>query len=110
MRLFAPETADDDEELLAGLRPPRLVFGHTHVPFRRVALGVELVNPGSVGLPWDGDHRAAYALIAGGGRVEHRRVDYDHAASARALREAHGDAEWARTTAARLEQARFDAA
>ena len=109
MRFFATETAPDDEELLAGLRPPRLLFGHTHVPFRRVALGVELVNPGSVGLPWDGDHRAAYALIHPDGAVEHRRAEYDHAGSVQRLREVFGDAPWARTTAARLEQARFDA-
>ena len=109
MRFFAPETADDDEELLAGLRPPRLVFGHTHVPFRRVALGVELVNPGSVGLPWDGDHRAAYALIHPDGTVEHRRAEYDHGAAVGRLREAFGDAPWVRTTSTRLERAAFDA-
>ena len=109
MRFFAPETSPDDDELLAGLRPPRLLFGHTHVPFRRVALGVELVNPGSVGLPWDGDHRASYALVHPDGAVEHRRVGYDHAAAVQRLREVFGEAPWVRTTAARLEQARFDA-
>jgi predicted phosphodiesterase len=110
MRFFAQTVSTDDEELLGGIRPPRLLFGHTHVAFRRVALGVELVNPGSVGLPWDGDHRAAYALVHPDGRLEHRRVAYDHAASVQQLREAYGDAPWVRSTAARLEQARFDAA
>ena len=110
MRFFAPETSPGDAELLAGIRPPRLLFGHTHVAFRRVALGVELVNPGSVGLPWDGDRRAAYALIHPDGTLEHRRVEYDHAAAVERLRAAFGDAPWVRTTAARLEQARFDAA
>ena len=110
MRFFAPDASPDDEELLAGLQPPRLVFGHTHVPFRRVARGVELVNPGSVGLPWDGDRRAAYALIHDDGAVEHRRVGYDHAAAVQRLRAAFGERPWVRTTAARLEQARFDAA
>ncbi len=109
MRFFATGTADDDEELLAGLRPPRLLFGHTHVPFRRVALGVELVNPGSVGLTWDGDPRAAYALLHPDGAVEHRRVAYDHAAAVQRLREVFGEAPWVHATAARLEQARFDA-
>ncbi len=110
MRSFAAETAEDDEDLLAGLRPPRMLFGHTHVAFRRVALGVELVNPGSVGIPFDGDPRAAYALVHQDGTVELRRVAYDQAASVQRLRETFGDAPWVRMTAARLEQARFDAA
>lgn len=110
MRFFVNEAAPEDEELLAGLRPPRLLFGHTHLPFRRVALGVELVNPGSVGLPFDGDRRASYALVHPGGQVEHRRVAYDHAESVARLRAEFGGAEWVRTAVARLEQARFDAA
>ncbi len=39
-----------------------------------------MVNPGSVGLPLDGDLRAAYAVLEAGGagyRIEHRRVEYD---------------------------------
>ena len=48
--------------------------------------GIELVNPGSVGMPFDGDTRAAYALLHDDGRIEHRRVAYDHAASAARVR------------------------
>ncbi len=44
-------------------------------------MGVELVNPGCVGLPLDGDHRAAYALVADDGTLELRRVGYDHEAA-----------------------------
>ena len=60
-----PQPDDDEAELLAGVAEPRLVFGHTHLPFRRISTtgGIELVNPGSVGLPFDGDQRAAYALV-----------------------------------------------
>ena len=93
------------------MREPRLVFGHTHLAFARTAEGphgpVELVNPGSVGMPLDGDHRAAYALMHEDGRIEHRRVEYDHMASAAALRERYGDAEWAAIIAGRLERARL---
>ena len=79
VRSFAPAAGDDDAELLAGTDAPRVVFGHTHLPFARTAAGgVELVNPGSVGMPFDGDPRAAYALLADDGRIEHRRVGYDH--------------------------------
>ena len=97
----------DDEELLGEAAERRLVFGHTHMAFRRSGPGgIELVNPGSVGLPWDGDTRAAWALVHDDGELEHRRVDYDHEAAARAVRERLGD--WADTTARRIEQARFD--
>jgi diadenosine tetraphosphatase ApaH/serine/threonine PP2A family protein phosphatase len=110
VRSFLPTPADDEPELLAGVEAPRLVFGHTHLPFRRVnaATGVELVNPGSVGMPFDGDQRAAWAIVHTDRRVEHRRVPYDHAAAAAAVRERFDDAPWTETVAARIEQARFD--
>jgi predicted phosphodiesterase len=85
MRSFLPEPADDEAELLAGVNERRVVFGHTHLQFRRSA-AVELVNPGSVGLPFDGDRRAAYALF-GDEALELRRVEYDHERSAAAARE-----------------------
>jgi diadenosine tetraphosphatase ApaH/serine/threonine PP2A family protein phosphatase len=109
VRSFLPQPADDEEELLAGVSERRLVFGHTPLPFRRQAAGgIELVNPGSVGMPFDGDPRAAYALVHDDGTVEHRRIEYDHEASAAAVRERF-DGAWTATVAARIEQARFDA-
>lgn len=109
MRSFLPDPLPEDEELRQGVTARRLIFGHTHLPFRRTAGEVELLNPGSVGLPWDGDRRAAYALVHPDGRVEHRRIDYDHASAVQQLRAAFGDATWVRTAVRRLEQARFDA-
>jgi diadenosine tetraphosphatase ApaH/serine/threonine PP2A family protein phosphatase len=110
VRSFMPEPEDDEAELLDGVAEPRLVFGHTHLPFRRRSAfgGIELVNPGSVGLPFDGDRRAAYALVHVDGSVEHRRVAYDHGASAARLRERWPGADWAETVARRIEQARVD--
>src|SRR5689334_19064185 len=82
MRSFLPEPGDDDEEMLAGASERRVVFGHTHLQFRRGGPGgVELLNPGSVGLPLDGDARAAYALAHDDGSVELRRVVYDRGAA-----------------------------
>jgi diadenosine tetraphosphatase ApaH/serine/threonine PP2A family protein phosphatase len=109
MTPFLPDgSPDDDAPLLAGVAERRVVFGHTHVQFSRVGGGgVELVNPGSVGLPWDGDGRAAYALLDGE-RVELRRVAYDAERAAGAL-DAVG-APWAQVTARRLREARFDVA
>ena len=79
------------------------MFGHTHLPFARVRPdGIQLLNPGSVGLPFDGDPCAAYALVRDDGSIEHRRVSYDFLASAEAVRERFGDAEWAVRSERRL--------
>ena len=107
VRSFFPQAGDDEDELLAGVTQRRLVFGHTHLPFRRMAQqGIELVNPGSVGMPFDGDPRAAYALLGHDGEVHHRRVTYDHAAAAALVRDEHAQAPWAATIADRIEHAR----
>jgi diadenosine tetraphosphatase ApaH/serine/threonine PP2A family protein phosphatase len=107
VRSFEAEPAEDDAELLDGADAARVVFGHTHVPFARSSDGgVELVNPGSVGMPFDGDPRAAYALLHDDGRIEHRRVGYDHAVSAERVR---GVGEpWAEVVARRIERSRMD--
>jgi predicted phosphodiesterase len=103
---FAPDDPARDEELLAGASEDRVVFGHTHIQFaRRSPLGPELVNPGSVGIPLDGDHRGAYALVDPDAGLDLRRVEYDWAASAVAVRDRLGDA--GETAARRIELARF---
>jgi diadenosine tetraphosphatase ApaH/serine/threonine PP2A family protein phosphatase len=109
VRSFFPQPASDEADLLSDVTHARVLFGHTHLPFRRISTtrGIELVNPGSVGLPFDGDTRAAYALIHDDRRVEHRRVEYDHAASAARVREV-GDPAWAETVARRIELATMD--
>jgi predicted phosphodiesterase len=108
VRSFLPEPGEDEDELLEGVEERRLGFGHTHLPFRREASNrIELVNPGSVGMPFDGDTRAAYAVVRDGGELEHRRVEYDSpAAAARFVRERFGQA-WADTVARRIERASF---
>jgi putative phosphoesterase len=104
---FAPDDGERDEKLLDGVDAGRVLFGHTHVPFARTSAGgVELVNPGSVGMPFDGDPRAAYALLDDDGRFSHRRVEYDHRASAERVRDI-GEA-WSEVVARRIEQSRMD--
>jgi diadenosine tetraphosphatase ApaH/serine/threonine PP2A family protein phosphatase len=108
LRSFFPEPAEDEPELLDGVAEGRLVFGHTHLPFiRQGPGGIELVNPGSVGVPLDGDTRAAYAIVDETGAIEHRRVDYDVAASAAELRRRF-DGEFAEVIARRIERARLE--
>jgi diadenosine tetraphosphatase ApaH/serine/threonine PP2A family protein phosphatase len=109
VRSFLPEPGEDEAELLLGVEARLVVFGHTHLAFARTgAGGIELVNPGSVGMPFDGDHRAGYAVVGEGGEIEHRRVAYDHEASAAAVRERIGEA--GEVAARRIERAGFDVA
>lgn len=62
---------------LGGIQVDFVCVGHTHIPLH-VTLddGRQIVNPGSVGQPRDGDPRAAYAVIDNG-RLEFRRVAYN---------------------------------
>lgn len=53
-----------------------VVCGHTHMPFVRLAHGRQVVNPGSVGMPY-GRAGAHWALLADGA-VTLRRTDFDH--------------------------------
>jgi diadenosine tetraphosphatase ApaH/serine/threonine PP2A family protein phosphatase len=104
MDSFYPDPQDSDAERLMGVEAERVVFGHTHLQFMRSGPGgIELVNPGSVGIPLDGDRRAAYAIVADDGAVELRRVEYDWETAAREVRAKIGD-----LPAKRIEQSRFD--
>jgi diadenosine tetraphosphatase ApaH/serine/threonine PP2A family protein phosphatase len=103
---FLPEPAPGEDDLMGDVAGGRLVFGHTHLPFARMGpRGVELVNPGSVGMPFDGDPRAAYAVVDDDGAIEHRRAAYDHQAAADAIRERIGAA--GELAAKRVERASF---
>lgn len=83
-----------------------MAYGHIHIAYVREIGGKLLVNPGSVGLPFDGDQRASYATLSVGEkrwRAALRRVAYDAAAAVQALR-GSGNPE-AERFARRLEQA-----
>jgi putative phosphoesterase len=82
-RLQADDAATYDAAL-DGVAARRLLHGHTHVQYRHVHGGIEIVNPGSVGLPFDGDTRAAWAFATADG-IDLRRTEYDHEAVARAV-------------------------
>ena len=71
-------------ELSINSRVQLITCGHTHVPMDEVINGVRVVNTGSVGLPFDGDPRACYALISNlkanhprDVQVDLRRVSYN---------------------------------
>jgi predicted phosphodiesterase len=76
---FPAEPGEDDERMLNGVRDKVVVFGHSHLQFKRPGPnGTTLINPGSAGMPLDGDVRAAYALRHDDGEFEFRRVEYDN--------------------------------
>ncbi|MGH7919191.1 MAG: metallophosphoesterase family protein [Candidatus Dormibacteraceae bacterium] len=70
----------DDEELrrtYGALGTPLTVYCHIHVPYvRRIDETLTVANTGSVGMPFDGDPRASYLLVADGEPAT-RRVAYD---------------------------------
>jgi diadenosine tetraphosphatase ApaH/serine/threonine PP2A family protein phosphatase len=87
---FAPHPEAGEERLLGGVRDRTIVFGHSHQQFRRSGPdGTDLVNPGSVGMPLDGDVRAAWATWDGD--FELRRTEYDVERAAAAYRAMGGE-------------------
>jgi diadenosine tetraphosphatase ApaH/serine/threonine PP2A family protein phosphatase len=98
---FSPQPEDGEERMLAGVRDRTIVFGHSHQQFRRPGPdGTTLVNPGSVGMPLDGDRRAAWATWDSDFRF--RRTEYDVERAAAAYRTMGGD--FGAFAAARIEK------
>jgi putative phosphoesterase len=68
-----------------------IIFGHSHIPFKRKVGSVWFINPGSVGRPDDGDPKASYAILVlrqpNVFRVDHYRVEYDVERAVSAIRE-----------------------
>ncbi len=74
----------DDQEIaahLAAVDEKVLACAHTHRPLIREPGAGMVVNVGAVGLPFNRDHRAQYAIFTAGGahgwQVEQRQVAYD---------------------------------
>src|SRR5438093_1246762 len=59
-------------ETLAGLAERVVVCGHTHMQFDRVVDGIRVVNAGSVGMPYEDEPGAYWALL--GPEIELRRT------------------------------------
>jgi predicted phosphodiesterase len=68
------------DEVFARFDEPVLICGHAHIPWKQEHDGRLAVNPGSVGIPINGDRRAQYALLSWEGghwKAKHRAIDYD---------------------------------
>jgi putative phosphoesterase len=72
---------------LKGIEADFVCVGHSHIQFHLDLGGIQIINPGSVGQPRDGDPRCAYAVIEDG-KVRLERVAYDIDAAVANLRDA----------------------
>ncbi|MBX3063293.1 MAG: metallophosphoesterase family protein [Anaerolineae bacterium] len=67
--------------MLNGERADLITYGHIHYASSGVIGGQRILSVGSVGFPFDGDQRAAYAIAQWDGQrwqVTHHRVAYDY--------------------------------
>jgi putative phosphoesterase len=109
--LFCHATPRNDTEIRTSLSPDErwrevldrveehvVVCGHTHVQFDRVVGRVRVVNAGSVGMAFEDEPGAYWAII--GPDVELRRTAYDVDAMRASLVELGYPTEWGEATAA----------
>ena len=73
------------QQVLARTGEPVVVAGHTHMQLDRCVDGTRWVNAGSVGMPYEGDVAAFWALL--GPDVELRRTPFDVERSVREVLE-----------------------
>jgi putative phosphoesterase len=82
MELITPATPDEYlARAAAGAEERVIVCGHTHMQLDRTIDGVRWINAGSVGMPFEGDVAAFWAVL--GPEVEFRRtaIDVERAAA-----------------------------
>ncbi|MFT7586334.1 MAG: putative phosphodiesterase [Cellvibrionaceae bacterium] len=82
--LFMKVTLEEEAiQMLAGASASLIVYGHIHFVSKGVIAGQRIESMGSVGFPFDQDHRAAYAIAHWDPdqrvwNLEHRRVAYGY--------------------------------
>lgn len=72
---YAPADPEFWARRLENLEADIVCVGHTHIPFLLEVGNKVVVNPGSVGLPRDGNPQASYAIIEDK-KVQLKRIDY----------------------------------
>jgi putative phosphoesterase len=84
--IYTRVTPEDHLALLFGhVDADVVVCGHTHVQYdRTLSNGLRIVNPGSVGMPYEGKRGAFWALL--GPEIELRCTEYDVDAAVAAIR------------------------
>jgi putative phosphoesterase len=82
--VVTPGTPDDRfATLLEGVEQRVVVAGHTHMQDDRTVDGVRWINPGSVGMPYEGEVAAYWAIL--GPDVQFRKTPFDTDRAAAAL-------------------------
>jgi putative phosphoesterase len=83
--VFHGTSDDEDETLLASADESRFwelaqgsvyhvhILGHSHTPYHKKIDGIHFINPGSVGRMFDGDPRAAFAIL----KIFHEEIAVD---------------------------------
>jgi len=87
--LTAETSAERVAAAMEGVGERVLVTGHTHSQYDREVAGIRSINPGSVGMPYEGRAGAAFWAILGPD-VELRCTEYDAELAAASIR-ASGD-------------------
>ena len=82
--IITPGTAETRlDDVLRNVEERVIVVGHTHMQFDRRHGSSRLINPGSVGLPYEGRPGAYWAFL--GPDVDLRRTEYDFTAAAQSI-------------------------
>jgi diadenosine tetraphosphatase ApaH/serine/threonine PP2A family protein phosphatase len=79
---------DEAAQMLGDACANLIVYGHIHYVSEGVIAGQRVMSIGSVGYPFDGDQRAAYAIAEWSGQtwsITQRRVAYDYERVARMI-------------------------
>ena len=80
--IFPCAPVSEVEASLAGTSEQVVVTGHSHLPMQRTVGKWQIINPGSAGVPLDGEPSASYMLLEGNGsgwQPTFRRVPFDYA-------------------------------
>ena len=78
-----PQTSlADIRRYLAGVQETTVICAHSHIALDRQVDHWHLINPGSVGVPLDGQFKASYMVLEGSSQgwnvIAHRRVPFDY--------------------------------
>ena len=81
---ITPRSTESEVETWLGEIPEETVIcAHSHIPMERHIASRHIFNPGSVGIPLDGERSASYMILDGNHQgwtlTAHRRVPFDHA-------------------------------
>ncbi len=79
--LFPTLPAEEIETQLAGIEETTIIVAHTHLALDRQVGRWHILNPGSVGVPLDGELSTSYMLLEGdarGWRAMRRRLRFDY--------------------------------